>query len=94
VVTAGYQGWPDFDDDELLAAAEGQFDALVTLDTNLIHQQNVSPRKLRVVIIDLHPVVPSHLETRLGKIRSALSMVKEESGVVVVREEGIDRLSP
>jgi len=38
VVTAQYRGWSDYDDDELLAAAEGLFAVLVTLDTNFVHQ--------------------------------------------------------
>ncbi|MBB4062605.1 putative nuclease of putative toxin-antitoxin system [Salinibacter ruber] len=92
VVTARYQGWADFDDESLIAAAEGQFDALITLDTNLAHQQNLGSRKLGVVVVDLHPVVPSHLKASLGKIRRALAMIEEKAGVVVVREGDIDCL--
>jgi hypothetical protein len=44
-VTAQYQGWADYDDDELLSAAEPEFAVFVILDTNLIHQQTLSTNK-------------------------------------------------
>ena len=94
VVTAQYRGWSAYDDDELLAAAEGSFAVLVTLDTNLVHQQNVGSREIGIVIIDVHPIVPNHLERHMGTIHSALSIAAEERGVVWIREDGIDLFSP
>lgn len=92
VVTAQYQGWTDFDDESLMAVAEGQFDASVTLDTNLAHRQNLGSRMLGVVVVDLHPVVPSHLKVSLGKIHSAPAIIEKKPGAVVVREGDIGRL--
>jgi len=94
VVTAQYQGWSDYDDDELLSAAEPEFAVFVTLDTNLIHQQNVRSLEMGVVVIDIHPVMPNHLEKHMGKVSGALPIAAEEKGVVVVREDGIGFLSP
>lgn len=94
VVTAQYQGWADYDDDDLLAAAEQEFTVLITLDTNLIHQQDVGPRALGIVVIDVHPVVPDHLAGHAGTVSSALSIAAEEQRTVVVREGGITLLSP
>jgi predicted nuclease of predicted toxin-antitoxin system len=90
VVTAQHQGWADLNDDALLDAAEGEFAVLVTLDTNLIHQQDVGARELGVVIVDLHPVVPDHLTRHLENVRSALPIAAKEQSAVVVREDGID----
>lgn len=92
VVTARYQGWANHDDDQLLAAAEEEFSVLVTLDTNLAHQQNVRSRELGVVVIDVHPVLPGHLERHMSKINSALSIAADEQRTLVVREDGIDVL--
>ncbi|PQJ26762.1 hypothetical protein BSZ35_19125 [Salinibacter sp. 10B] len=89
VVTAEYRGWADLDDSELLSAAEEEFSALVTLDTNLAHQQNVQSRNLGIVVIDVHPIVPGHLKHHMGKINSALNLAVGEKETVVVREDGI-----
>ena len=97
MVTAQYRGWSDYDDDELLAAAEGTFAVLLTLDTNLVYQQDVSSWEIGVVIIvviiDVPPIVPSHLDRHMEKVRSALSIAAEDLGTVVVQEDGIDLLS-
>lgn len=94
VVTAHYQGWADYDDDVLLAAAEEAFAVFVTLDTNLAYQQNIRSYEIGVVVIDLHPIVPDHLERHMGTISDALPIAAEDQGVVIVRDYGIDRLSP
>jgi hypothetical protein len=41
VATALEMGWSNIENGELLAAAEEQFDALVTTDQNLRYQQNL-----------------------------------------------------
>lgn len=92
VVTAGYQGWADLDDAELLSKAEEEFETFVTLDTSLVHQQNVAPHNLGVVVIDVHPIVPDVLKRHMGKVNSALSLAAEEKKTVVVSEDGISLL--
>lgn len=69
VVTAQYRGWSDADDDELLAAAEGSFAVFVTLDTHLVHQQNVGSREIGIVIVDVHPIVPTLFSSTLQVLR-------------------------
>ncbi|WP_103028043.1 DUF5615 family PIN-like protein [Salinibacter altiplanensis] len=93
VVTAQYQGRADLDNGDLLRAAEGKYGVLVTLDTNLIHQQDVQAREIGVVIIDVHPIVHDHLQRHMGKVRSALPIAAEEQRTVVVQEDGIGLLS-
>lgn len=90
VITAQYQGWASYDDDQLLSAAEKEFDILVTLDTNLAHQQNVRSREIGVVVIDVHPVLPGHLERHMSNVSSAISIAAEKQKTLIVREGGID----
>jgi predicted nuclease of predicted toxin-antitoxin system len=51
VSTAHEMGWGELDNGELLAAAEAEFDVLVTTDKNLRHQQNLAGRRLAIVIL-------------------------------------------
>jgi hypothetical protein len=51
VETAYELGWSRLTNGDLLAAAEGQFDALVTTDRNLRYQQSLAGRKLAVLVL-------------------------------------------
>jgi hypothetical protein len=51
VITAHEMGWANLDNGALLAAAEVDFDALVTTDRNLRFQQNLSGRRLAILIL-------------------------------------------
>lgn len=59
------QGWDTFSNGELLQAAEDAgFDVLVTTDKNLPYQQNLSGRKIAIVVLGqgrwrlIRPMVP------------------------------------
>ena len=43
--------WSDLDDGPLLDAAEGEYDAFVTMDQSLRFQQNLRGRRLRIVVV-------------------------------------------
>jgi len=51
VETVHQRRWSDLDDGPLLAAAEGEYDALLTADQNLRFQQNLRGRRLRIVVL-------------------------------------------
>ena len=52
VVTAFERGWSKLENGELLSAAEADgFDVLITTDQNLQYQQNLSSRRIAVVVI-------------------------------------------
>jgi hypothetical protein len=51
VATAYELGWTDLDNGRLLAAAESEFDALVTTDKNLRYQQNLAGRRLAILVL-------------------------------------------
>lgn len=53
VETAYERGWAELTNGELLATAEAAgFDALVTTDKGIRHQQNLVGRKLALIVID------------------------------------------
>ena len=47
-------GWARKLNGELLRAADAEFDAFVTVDRNLIHQQNLSTLSLAIVVLIAH----------------------------------------
>ena len=69
VRTAPEMGWGDLDNGALLDAMAGHFDALVTVDKRLPHQQHIKHRPFGVVVLrarsnrlsDLLPLVPGLL---------------------------------
>ena len=52
VETAYEKGWSNLTNGDLLARAEADgFDALITTDQNLRHQQNLTGRKISVIVL-------------------------------------------
>lgn len=51
VTTAHYAGLDGLSDSQLLAAVEGRYDILVTLDQNMSFQQNLSGRRLALIVL-------------------------------------------
>src|SRR5688572_17699722 len=51
ITTAYEMGWGTLSNGALLAAAEAQFEALVTTDKNLRHQQNLTSRTLAILVL-------------------------------------------
>jgi predicted nuclease of predicted toxin-antitoxin system len=51
VETAYERGWAELDNGDLLNAAEGFFDVLITTDQNLCHQQRIAGRPLAVLVL-------------------------------------------
>lgn len=52
VKTVGEMGWSGTSNGKLLALAAADFDAFVTVDKNLRHQQNLSTLPVAVVLLD------------------------------------------
>jgi len=51
VITARRMGWDRYGNGELLDVAQAEFDALLTTDTNLYHQQKIAYYHLAVVVL-------------------------------------------
>lgn len=86
VETAEYRGWAAYADEELLEAAEAEFSVLITLDTSLVHQQNVATRDIGIILLDVHPIVPDHLLEYMGEVESVLPIAGKKRRTVIIRE--------
>jgi len=51
VKTVQQKGWSAVKDPELLTLAEAEFEVFLTADKNLRHQQNLSSRRIAVVVL-------------------------------------------
>jgi hypothetical protein len=51
VSTAAEMGWSEIDNGTLLSAAEVQFDAIITTDQSIRHQQNLTGRRLAILVL-------------------------------------------
>lgn len=78
VDTAYALGWSRLKNGELIAAAEANgYDVLLTTDQNLRYQQNLSGRRIGILVL-LSTSWP-RIQRNLGSIEAALSRVRENS---------------
>jgi predicted nuclease of predicted toxin-antitoxin system len=73
-------GWSGKENGELLRAAAGEFEVFVTIDNNLIHQQNLRGISLGIIVLHaysnnieaLRPLIPELLPA-MGRVEQARS---------------------
>jgi hypothetical protein len=71
VVTAWFQGWSGFKNGALLdAAEEAGFDLFITADQELSYQQNLTSRKMAVLVLSTNNW--SMIKAHVGKIIAAI----------------------
>ncbi len=71
VKTAFELGWSILENGELLAAAEDSFDLLITTDQNLRYQQNLTGRKLSILVL---------MSTSWPRIQNCIPQILEAIG--------------
>ena len=76
--TVQESGWAGKKNGELLSLAEVAFDVLVTLDTNLRYQQNLTGRKIAIVVLKSSSNRLEHLRQHFPSVLSALEKIKPE----------------
>jgi len=81
VATAQERGWQGKENGELLRAAEQEFDAFVTMDTNLEYQQNLGALKLGVIVLRAKSNAYSVIAPLMPQVNAALRSI--EPGDVV-----------
>jgi hypothetical protein len=75
VATAAEMGWSTFSNGELLEAAEREFDLLVTTDQALRTQQNLSKRKIAILVLPFAswPRLEPHAKTVVSRVSTVRS---------------------
>ncbi len=67
-------GWSQLTNGDLLARAEGRFDAFITTDKNLQYQQNLAGRRLAILVLPFASW--PRLQTRLAEIVEAVGALQ------------------
>lgn len=70
-ITVRQHGWASKDNGELLDAAQSEFDAFITMDRGMEHQQNLSRYDLAVVLIRARSNRPEDLEPLVEATKDA-----------------------
>ena len=75
VSTAYEMGWSELANGDLLEAAEADFDALVTADQNLRYQQDLTGRRLAILVLPTTswPRIRAHEEQVVAAINATTS---------------------
>lgn len=80
ITTVAEAGFKGLKNGSLLRAAEGKFDVLITVDKNILHQQNLAKLPLAIIILSsysnrfesLLPLIPKTIEAleniEIGKV--------------------------
>lgn len=74
VSTAAQQGWAELRNGDLLQAAEdGGFELLLTTDQNMQYQQNLSGRKIAIVVLGKGnwPLIEPHVDKLVAAVNSS-----------------------
>jgi predicted nuclease of predicted toxin-antitoxin system len=74
VSTAAQQGWAELRNGDLLQAAEnGGFELLLTTDQNMQYQQNLSNRKMAIVVLGKGnwPLIEPHVHKVIAAVNAA-----------------------
>ncbi len=76
VVTTRQMQWDSYDNGRLLSIAQGEFDVLLTTDTNLYHQQNVAAYDLAVVVLRAYRNSLTALASLMAQVMELLEQIK------------------
>ena len=69
-------GWSGKENGELLALAEASFDVLVTIDRNLRYQQNLTGRKIALLIVRARSNRVADLQPHFAACMAALRTIQ------------------
>src|SRR5260370_3200276 len=74
-------GWSGKENGDLLSLAEAAFDVLVTVDTNLRYQQNLTRRQIAIVVLQSSSNRPEHLRQHFPALASAIEKIQPRENV-------------
>ena len=81
VRTVVEMAWQGIRNGELLALAAVEFDAFLTVDKNLQHQQNLTKLPIAVVLLDAHSIELPVLLPLLPQLEEALQSLEPKTHV-------------
>ena len=76
IVTVTEHGWSGMKNSELLRAAEAEFDALVTMDKGIEHQQNPSRINLSIALISARSNRRQDVEPAMPEMNRVLRVIR------------------
>lgn len=77
VVTVGYLGWEGKKNGEMLKIAEKKFDAFITMDQGIPHQQNLSEIKMGIVLLEAQSNRYEDLTPLMDQVNAILKTLKK-----------------
>ena len=86
VITVAEAGWAGKKNGELLRLAERQFDALVSTDKGIPHQQNLARFDLTIVLLRAKSNAREDLAPLMDEVNAALGSVEPGTVVRVARD--------
>jgi len=84
VVTVGYRGWQGTRNGDLLSKARAEFDAFVTTDRGLPHQQKLSNIEVGIVILEAPSNRIEDFAPLMAKVTAALRTLRKGRVVRVI----------
>ncbi len=76
-------GWSGKENGALLRLAAPEFDALITVDQNLPHQQNLDLFEIGIIILKAASNRMEHLAPLMPQVRVELNRIKPKEHVLV-----------
>ena len=76
-------GWAGLKNGVLLREAEKRFDLLLTMDSNMVHQQNVSQFQIAIIVLRARSNRMTDTRPLMPKVLAALPTVKPGTLTVV-----------
>jgi predicted nuclease of predicted toxin-antitoxin system len=76
VTTARYAGLDHLPDLQLLAAVEGRYDVLVTLDRSIPHQQQLAGRSFAVILLRVRDQTPDSFRALIPAIMQVIGVAR------------------
>ena len=83
VLTVRERGWGSLSNGALLAAAQAEFDAMVTMDRNIPYQQNLSSLALGLVVVRAFNNRMATVEPLMPEINRVLTTIQPGEVVYV-----------
>ncbi len=83
VVTIRYRGWQGRENGELLRIAANEFDAFITMDQGIPHQQNLSEIKIGIIVLEAERNRFEDLAPLISKVNAVLNTLKNGQIVYV-----------